>query len=238
MSGYLTHLKAMLVTGITRTFDADFPEPDFRNIHCSIEYPVEAAAYPGIWVDYEDQAPLTIAGIDHAEFTEAGNEGYRRKFTRWKFAGLAQFTVVALTSYERDRLYDELIRTMAFTRMTDQVTEFRQYVENNDLIAANMDFDTIESRGNAASPGTPWGTDEIIYERTISMQIIGEFISEGSTGSIIPLKRIIVQGSLAYTLPRDYEVEDLPVTDEVVVDAAGGARLYEGDGTGTMEDWH
>lgn len=145
---------------------------------------------------------------------------------------------MALSSFERDRLYDELIRTMAFTREVDQVTEFRSYVEDNDLIAANMDFDTIESRGNAASPGTPWGTDEIIYERTISMQIIGEFISEGTTGSLVPLKRIIVNGSLVDVLPRDYEVADLPVTDTLIVDEEHGAKVYVPGPGDTGYDWH
>jgi hypothetical protein len=191
MAGYLTHLKTALVMALKQTFDSNYPESDFRNMHVSIEYPVSKAAYPSIWVDYEDSGKLTIAGIRHTEVLTEGND--IRFITRWRFSGYAQFTVVALSSLERDRLYDELVRILAFSRggLDDpEINTFRQYVENNPYIAMNMDFDEIESAGNAASPGTPWGSDEIIYERTINMELLGEFVSDGTTYELVPLSAI------------------------------------------------
>lgn len=189
---YLTVLKTALVEGIKVVFDQDYPEPDFRGIHASIEYPVEQTDYPGIWVDYSDTAALQIAGIHHREKGPVSADGTsQRIFTRWKFTGYASFTVVALTSLERDRLYDEIVRVMAFGQDVDNVSDFRNYVESNDLVAMNFDFDQIEVGGNAAAPGTPWGTDDIVYERSINMEVIGEFVSDGKTRSLVPLSSIV-----------------------------------------------
>lgn len=211
-TGYLTHTKTMLVEAMKRTFDQEYPEPDFRSARVSIEYPVEPQHYPGIWVDYEDTAPLQIAGINHRETTDGNTDGVVRPFTRWKFSGYASFTVVALTSLERDRLFDEVVRVLAFGLEAPQIQEFRTYIENNEYVAVNFDFDQIEVRGNAASPGTPWGTDEFIYERTINMEMIGEFVSEVSTGTLVPLSRIDVTANVVSDVDPSYQ-SPLPSED-------------------------
>jgi hypothetical protein len=194
-----------------------------RNLYVSIEYPVQPQAFPSIWVDFENTGSLQIAGIAHTEVMETDEA--ITEVTRWRFSGYASFTVVALSSLERDRMYDELVRTMAFAnRDAAQISEFREHIEHNEFVAMNMDFDQIESRGNAASPGTPWGTDEIIYERTINMELIGEFVSDGSTHTLVPLSRIIVEGTNLAD-GQDYE----PIPD------------YEGVSSGDVYDptaWH
>ncbi len=208
---YLAKLKTMLVTALKETFDTDYPVADFRNIRCSIEYPVEPQDYPGVWVDYEDTGPLQIAGIDHTENSDPDTDLAINRYTRWKYAGYASYTVVALTSLERDRLYDEMVRVIAFGKESTETRTFRQIVENNEFIAANFDFDRIQPRGNAAAPGTPWGTDEIIYERTLNMEVIGEFVSDAITGMLVPLSAIVLTEAKAVLPDDEY---DEPVSSE------------------------
>lgn len=235
-TGYLTVLKTALVQGLRECFDGDYPEEDFRDINVSIEFPAEEQNYPGIWVNYSDTAPLVSAGIDHHEFTEPGNQGHVRQYTRWKFAGTASFTVVALSSFERDRLYDEMVRVIAFARESDQVPEFRAYIENNEFVAMNANFDEIQVGGNSAAPGTPWGTDEYIYEITLNIDVIGEFISEGSTGSLAPLALIRVIGRMAFPneqgqieYPDETEFPLGPLDSVIESDAASAVE---------MDSWH
>lgn len=201
MPGYLTHVKAAVTEALVKTFNADYPEADFRNLHASIEYPVEPAHYPGLWVDYDDTAQVQIAGIRHREFIDP-DTGVPRVLSRWRFAGYASITVVALTSRERDRLYDELVKVIAFgdADLNTGLTAFRSYVEQNPIVSMNFDFDQIEPRGNAAAPGTPWGSDEIIYERSINMEVQGEFTSDSATGTLVPLSEILVY---AYDPPEE-----------------------------------
>lgn len=213
--GYLTRLKAMNVEALKAVFNADYPTQELQDIYVSIEYPINQAAYPGIWVDYSDTEPLVIAGVDHHEWTEANllsppplpdprdNGQFRGAHTRWKFQGYVSYTVSALSSLERDRIYDELVRLFA-SRWTDYNLKFRSYIEDNAFIGANMNLDQIESTGNSAAPGTPWGTDEIIYERSLNMEIVGEFVTDCNTGRLLPLSKISVIPVIDPTVVTNY----------------------------------
>lgn len=187
---YLTYLKTTLVEALKRTFDETYPDEDFREIHASIEYPVKEAEYPGIWVDYDDVDDLQIAGVDHQEYIFQDPDFM--PITRWKFSGYVTYTVTALTSLERDRLYDQVVNVLAFGEFDPARKRFREFIEDNDFIATNFNFDKISPKGSVAAPGTPWGTDEIIYERSISVGVIGEFVPHPVNGALVPLDQIIV----------------------------------------------
>ena len=187
---YLVPLKALLVHALKPVFGDFYPQSDFRSdVNVGIEYPVDKQGYPGIWIDYADTAPLRQAGVGHRE---TALDGTLTNATRFKFEGTASFTIVALSSLERDRLFDEMIRVMAFGRQDGATSLFRDTLEDNDLLAVNAKFDEIEVGGNASAPGTPWGTDEIIYERTISLDLLGEFVADAVAGSMLPLSAIVV----------------------------------------------
>lgn len=185
---YIRPLKTELVRALQKTFNANYPVTELRDIHVSIEYPMKSQEFPSIWVDYED-ASLQTAGIGHFETTESG-----QTVLRWRFEGYASYTIAAFSSLERDSIYDELVRIMAFARQGESFGNFRKEIENNALIAMNFDFDRIESHGSSGLPGTPWETDETIYERTIAMQVIGEFAVTVDTGVLVPLTEIRVIG--------------------------------------------
>lgn len=189
---YLRTVKTALTEAIRNTFSETYDVPELRDIWASIEYPIEQHCYPGIWINYEDAANLSIAGISHIERVDApGTYDHERPYTRWMFQGHASFTIGALSSNERDMIYDELVRVIAFGRENEQRSVFRNYIEGNDLVAMNIDFDTIEPRGDGAAPGTPWGTEQIVYERSIALQVLGEFVSDPWGGPIVPLSKII-----------------------------------------------
>jgi hypothetical protein len=187
---YLTKLKTVLTDAVRQTFDANYPVTEFRGIHTSIEFPREPQHYPGIWVDYNPIGSLRVAGIGHIEFDEEG--GSARKFTRWRFQGEASFTVVAMTSLERDRLHDEMIRVFAFGRETAATSEFRDYIEQNVFLATQFDWDEIAVRGMANTLGTPWQTEDMIYEVELAMECFGEFISDSQDQTLVPLSEVRV----------------------------------------------
>jgi hypothetical protein len=190
---YTSELKAAVVTGLRRTFTTEYPQQDFRAPWCSIEYPVEKANYPAVWVNWEDTQEVEIAGIGHVEYVE-DEHGAQHEVTRSKFGGVVTMTVAALSSWERDRLYDELVRIMVFAHKEPSVSAFRALIEHNELIAMNGDFDKVQPGGDSAAPGTPWGTDEWIYERSLSFNIIGEFVSHYDQAIPGLLRRIQVKG--------------------------------------------
>lgn len=190
---YLTHLKAAVVEALRATFDGNYPDEDFRSLKVGIEYPVDQAAYPGIWVNYDDTQELTIASIGGG-VEMADLDGHDVPVTRWRFGGTLSFTVTALSSLERDRLFDELVKVIGFARVKDSISEFRTVIEHNDLLAMNANFDLMRPSGDNAAPGTPWGTDEMIYEKSLSIDLIGEFVSEPDQMILVPLRQIRVMG--------------------------------------------
>jgi hypothetical protein len=173
-----------------QTLDNEYIEADFRNTKVGIDFPVEREDYPAVWVDFTPTAQLERAGISHIEIAE-GDDGMRQ-YTRWRFQGTASYTAIALTSLERDRLFDELVRIMAFGQESIPTSQFRAYIEDNEFIAINFNFDQVGVAGFAATPGTPWQTDEVMYEATIQMNAIGEFVSDLLTGTLVPLSKVIV----------------------------------------------
>lgn len=189
---FLAPLKGLLVKAMAETFGPEYPESDFRSLHVSVEYPDSREHYPGIWVDFDPTGQLTKSSVSSAEWADPASDGTTRQVTRWRFQGYATYTIVALTSLERDRLFDEVVRVMAFGPESGPTATFRYVIENNDLVACNFDFDEVGVRGTQAVPGTPWGSDEVIYETTVAMECLGEFISDGISPTLLPLSTIVL----------------------------------------------
>lgn len=187
---YLTSTKALLVHALRKTFDREYPVAEFRDLHASIEFPMEPQHYPGIWVDFNPIGQLQIVGIGHTEYTAPTELGTGRGFTRWRFQGEASYTIVALTSMERDRLLDEVVKTIAFGRENQTTSQFRETIESNDLIACNFDWDEIAVRGLSSSVGTPWQSDDMVYEIEVAMECFGEFISDHETATLLPFSEV------------------------------------------------
>jgi hypothetical protein len=195
---YLAELLTAFHVALTRTFDDEYPVPKFRNIKVSLDFPVERQGYPGVWIDYEP-GELAIAGIGHQEFTTNDDDtGVAR--LRWTFSGRISFTIVALSSLERASLFDEMIKIIAFGQTADSRRQFRSLIERNELIALSANWDNIRQSGSASTTGTPWDTDEQIYEITVSIGIQGEFVSDALTGALLPVTDIDI---IAYSETDD-----------------------------------
>jgi hypothetical protein len=194
-------MKAALVEALQAEFDVEYPYPDFRGLHVSIEYPVEQIEFPGIFVDYDDRQPVEVAGIGHTELVVAADGAFGHT-TRWRFAGDITLTVAALSSQERDRLYDELVRIVGFGKDRETLGDFRRLIESNDFVAMNINFDSIKPGGKAEAPGTPWGTEEYIYEKSVSLEVQGEFIGDPTLQQLVRLRRVDVD---SYRPPHESE---------------------------------
>lgn len=189
---YITPVKALGVEALQHVFDDQYPIPEFRGLHASTEYPLRSMDLPEVWVRYSDTEPLRRSGVDHIEDKNPVTGVTVNPFTRWRFQGSWEFVVVALSSLERDRLYDELVSVIAFATVDSLRGRFKGYVESNDLLDVTINTDSIDSTGESAEPGTPWGTDEVVYERTLAIDMVGDFASDPATGIIVPLSAINV----------------------------------------------
>jgi hypothetical protein len=105
-----------------------------------------------------------------------------------------------LSSLERASLFDEMIKIIAFGQTADSRRQFRSLIERNELIALSANWDNIRQSGSASTTGTPWDTDEQIYEITVSIGIQGEFVSDALTGALLPVTDIDI---IAYSETDD-----------------------------------
>lgn len=189
---FLLQTKTLFVEALQTTFDHEHPVVDLRDIWISMEYPIEPAHVPGIWVDFTPTADLQIAGVGHIESIDNG-DGTFRQGTRWRFGGHLSYTVSAMSSRERDRIADEIVRVLAFGREYPALSQFRQTLEVNDLIQTSMQWDIVSLGGKDEAPGTPWGTDEMVYEITVGMDCQGSFVSGSDEAqALVPLSRVVV----------------------------------------------
>lgn len=183
----------MLVTALNNTFDSTYPVAEWQGLYSSIEYPEKRANYPSVWVDYEPEGDVTTVNVGETSFYNQDEETFLwNQVQGFRYQGYATFTIVALSSLERDRLHDELIKVFAFGLLDSQRSQFRQTITGNPFIAANIDFDSIAVRGMSQVPGTPWGSNEIIYEVTLALRILGEFYSNPTTNTLYTLREILV----------------------------------------------
>lgn len=205
---FLTHTKALLVEAMEAVYGPDFPEADFRDLEVTMDFPNTEVQYPGCWVDFSPATAMQNVGIGHVEYTAPDINGQVRACSRWRFTGWATFTFVALTTMERDRMVDSFLYVVAFGLENPDTSIFRRMIESNSLIGMTFNWDRVTLTGRAESEGTPWGSDEWVYEQTVQLEVAnGEFVSEGTTNSLIPLSQVIVSDPTA--LPPQ-PVDDLP----------------------------
>jgi len=189
---FLKEAKTATVLALRSVFNDAYPEADFRDINVSIEYPVAPQEVPTLWVDFEpSSSSLKTVGISHTEY-QTTTAGEFRPVQRWEFQGYIAVTVVAYSSLVRDRLADEMISIFAFGRTSPKAAPLVAAIEHNDFIAMNFDWDQVTLSQVAITPGTPWGTDELLYEATVRIQCVGEFISDPETATLIPIRQVLV----------------------------------------------
>ena len=183
-------MKTAVTEALRSVFTTTYPIADFRTVNISIDYPVKQADYPSLWVQYEDNDDLVTAGIGHVEYVTEDAGVTFTPVHRWRFKGTVTITISALSSLERDRLYDEVVKVFAFGQENVNLKVFRDKIETNDLIGMNANFDDLRPFGDAAAAGTPWGTDDIIYEKSLSFDLIGEFVGDPNAATLVPLSDV------------------------------------------------
>jgi len=190
----MTHVHTIFVEALRNTFSSLYPDESWRSLKISMEYPASKDDYPGIWLAFDPIGQLRTVGIGHVEDDiqegVASSPIMRRR--RWSFAGRVSFTIVTLSGLERYRLYDELVKIIAFSQQKNDRAIFRNTIEQDPLMMVTVNWDEIDQAGFGASQGTPWGGDEILYEATLQITCIGEFISDEQKGILLPISGVDV----------------------------------------------
>ncbi|WP_281711851.1 hypothetical protein [Dermacoccus nishinomiyaensis] len=216
---FLQRTKTAFVDALRAVFTETYPEREFRDLSISIEYPIERESYPTIWVNFTPMGQIQGAGVGHEEITlgqtkspDGSVDHLMKRHTRFTFEGVVTFTVVALTSREKDALFDQMQRVLMAGTESRLTRAFRDRLESSTFIAITPTYENVDVSGDSASPGSPWGGEsDVIYEISLSMHTFGEFYVDPEASEIVELSRIVVHPEVDVALPyRDVDIMGQP----------------------------
>lgn len=188
---FLANVLTVWVEAINLLMD-NHPNPDLLDIPVLTDYPQAEVNYPGIWVNFTMQGDVKNVGIGHIEYSEDA-EGDVHEVYRWHFGGFIELTIGAMSNLERALLLDGITKDIAVARV-DKNREgvLRSHIENNDLIGQIVTWESFTISGFGEAQGTPWGSDDVIYEATVTLTIAGEVVLDPLTGALVPLSEVVI----------------------------------------------
>lgn len=202
---FAANVLTVWVEAFKALFDGAYPIEEWRDLPVNVEYPLAEVNYPGLWLNFTVQGDVKNVGIGHVEYTV--NDALEiHEVYRWHFGGLIEITITTLGNLERARLVDEVTKAIAIARARQNTPGIlRETVENNDLLGMIVTWESMSVSGFAETAGTPWGTSDVVYEVTVSLDLEGEVVLDPATGALVPLTAVIL------TPQDDSDADPLPV---------------------------
>lgn len=187
---FLVALKTAMVEALRATFDADFPDrPKPRKV--SIEYAEDREDWPFILVQVHVNT-VTWTGL-HPDIETLNTAGDAVTLVReGMFDGTCDLSIYALTSEERDRIWDHLVQLFLMGRTRTPTNDFFSTIENHDLIALTIQEGEIRPVGDSIGMGTPWDPETLTYEATIQIAFTGQFFADETNRTLVPLSAVSV----------------------------------------------
>ena len=165
---FIVQLKTTIVSALRGAIqDRNYPEKKIQGVNISIEYPMTIEKYPHIWVEFSF-TKFQQAGIGHFLQDEGGDiQG------EWMFDGAARFTIMALSSLERDVYSSQFLHLFAFSKFHPVAKKFDDILMAGDAYSLSVDRDTLTPGGQTASVGVPWSPETIAYQDVYSIRMMG-----------------------------------------------------------------
>lgn len=201
--------------GMVQAFRAALTGASFTTansqVHVDMEYPLEKVHYPGVWVQFS-LSELAPAGHGHQQRDlETGN-----LMQTMTYSGRVTLTLVALSSKERDRLSDQIINILSFSRVAspnvltengfaESYSTLYEEFDKNPYISITINSDKPRPMGQSVSVGTPWHSDTLVYEDAYAFDVIGQFMLVTENEGLYRLRRIDIDKKIA---PREPEGDD------------------------------
>ena len=211
----ITGVKIAIVEALVAGFNSINPAPSGRQVgipssstldltpnSVTIEYPKEMAHWPSIFVQfrpskvqwsglYPDTFILPSGQyINNNQVAQMSRTGY--------FEGSIDLQILALTSEERDQLWDTLYNLVLMNPGNPASNSFYQNLVNNNLIGMTILPSTVQTLGDTVSPGTPWSPEELSYEASVRIQCIGDFYESKFNNLVPTLTTVVLSGTSSY----------------------------------------
>ena len=208
--GLIEAVKRSVVIALREALQGMDLRLDGKKLYIDLEYPMEEAQYPGIWVQFSP-TKLNRAGISHELPIKEGDNWCL--IQEWEFTGRITLSLAAIKSLDRDRLADLVIANLAFARSPDLILtkpqeDIKQYksliaaLGENPYVSITLNTDQIYPGGQDVNPGAPWagGDNVLVYTDSYSFDALGHFNIKFTHEGTYTLARLDVTGEM---LPQD-----------------------------------
>jgi hypothetical protein len=176
--------------------DNDRPLP--RRI--TIEYPEEPHDWPFILVQVHPRV-IEWTGVMPDEIVDAAEGSDQPAFKlirQGRFEASCVLQIMALTSGERDKMWDNLVKLLLMGRKRDATRNFFTTLEEHDLVGITIIEGTVEPVGDTVSMGTPWDPELISYEASIQFDMVGVFYADEYNEDLVPLTEAAVYEYISF----------------------------------------
>ena len=187
--GLIETTKRAIVLSLRKAFD-NTEDQFLRRVsgNVEMEYPLEESKYPGVWIGFSF-TKMQLASLDPEHYEEQPN-GSKLHYSLGSFEGVVSLTILSLSSLERDRISDALVQTILFGRRHEVAATFYDDLENNDYVNISVQNGTVRPSGQNTTFGTPWGTEDTVYEDAYNFSIMGQFASRYEDYGLVNLREI------------------------------------------------
>jgi len=189
---FLTAVKTAMVEALEMAFDADITQVGEKPIprRITIEYAEAEQDWPFILVQVR---PTTIkwTGIVPDEYIKAepvDEVNPWRSIRQGYFEASVMLQIMALTSGERDQIWDSVVKLLMMGRKRESSKDFFKSIEEQDLIGITVQEGTVLPIGDTVSQGTPWNPETIAYEASVQFEIVGRFYADEYDETLITLE--------------------------------------------------
>lgn len=184
--------------------DVNPRDPEPRRI--TLEYPEESQDWPVILVQIRPSI-VEWTGIMPDEVIDASQEDGQLPIDRTttedsppnqtpayklirqgRFEASCMLQVLALTSMERDRMWDNLIKLLMMGRKQSATNNFFSTLDTYDLVGITIMEGSVRAIGDTIGQGTPWDPELLTYEAAVEFDMVGTFFADEYTEDLVPLK--------------------------------------------------
>lgn len=187
---FLAAAKLAMVEALNLTFDDDY-EGDYTPRSIDIEYPDREDTWPGLFVQFRPSGPVSWTGLNPDMYSVSGVESFEG-VRKGSFTGAYELQILALTSAERDSIWDTIVGVVLAGEMREDTRRFHDTLAQHDLIDLTIQKAQITPVGDVVGIGTPWNPEVLTYESTLKIPAVGEFFMDMGTAEFLQLSDVEV----------------------------------------------
>lgn len=189
---FVKAVKLAFVEAVQAVYEDNDGAP-FKPRSVGIEYPEEEIAWPAILIQFRPAGAIQWTGLNPDEVQTIDHPDYSfESLRRGQFEGSIDFTILALSSAERDTFWDNLVQMVLMGDLQENTNRFHERITQHDLIGINILPTTVTPVGDSIGPGTPWDPDELTYEATLRVSLVGQFVADIASTKLVALGEIRV----------------------------------------------